>query len=303
MNITQTASGKSLEYAVALELSKVTGGPLTGNLAVSAPHKAYQHSNEQGRLNRAAFKVTEFLIHHDSQLKNATAVTLQSDQLGQHGDVRDIIVTTSKNEQVGISVKNNHAAIKHSRLSDRIDFGKQWAGCPVSSQYFDQVKPIFSQLSHWQSTKEITLFSKIPNKAASIYLPVLTAFEDELNRLCMKNGELFVSRMFEYLLGTHDFYKVIKCDKDSNVTIQSMNMKGTLGWGRKWKIPNQIESIRRKARSNSTLHVSFAGGWLLSFRLHNARSLIEPSLKFDIQLIGMPAKVSQHQIPLGWLCV
>lgn len=32
--------------------------------------------------------------------------------------------------------------------------------------------------------------------------------------------------------------------------------------------------------------------WQISFRIHNASSRIEPSLKFDIQLIGIPQSVT-----------
>ncbi len=36
-------------------------------------------------------------------------------------------------------------------------------------------------------------------------------------------------------------------------------------------------------------------GWQISFRIHNASTLIEPSLKFDIQLIGNPPVLfTQH---------
>ena len=37
-------------------------------------------------------------------------------------------------------------------------------------------------------------------------------------------------------------------------------------------------------------------GWQLSFRIHNATSRIERSLKFDIQIIGQPPQLSQHHI-------
>ncbi|WP_374110347.1 HaeIII family restriction endonuclease [uncultured Streptococcus sp.] len=33
-------------------------------------------------------------------------------------------------------------------------------------------------------------------------------------------------------------------------------------------------------------------GWTISFRIHNASSRIEPSLKFDIQLIGFPSAIT-----------
>lgn len=29
-------------------------------------------------------------------------------------------------------------------------------------------------------------------------------------------------------------------------------------------------------------------GWQISFRIHNASSKVEPSLKFDVELIGQP---------------
>lgn len=32
-------------------------------------------------------------------------------------------------------------------------------------------------------------------------------------------------------------------------------------------------------------------GWAISFRIHNASSRIEPSLKFDIQLVGIPLEI------------
>jgi len=98
-------------------------------------------------------------------------------------------------------------------------------------------------------------------------------------------------------LGREDYYKVVCQPK--KVYIQSTNIKGTLKWGGKWKIPDRIEQIKRKENSKSTILVSFSGGWQLSFRLHNARSIIEPSLKYDIQFVGLPQNVARHEIPLS----
>ena len=47
--------------------------------------------------------------------------------------------------------------------------------------------------------------------------------------------------MFQYLLGRYDFYKVVK--EDSHVAIQSFNINGSLKWGKKWKIPDRIDTI------------------------------------------------------------
>ena len=32
-------------------------------------------------------------------------------------------------------------------------------------------------------------------------------------------------------------------------------------------------------------------GWQFTFRIHNASTLVEPSLKFDIQIVGMPTAI------------
>ena len=38
-------------------------------------------------------------------------------------------------------------------------------------------------------------------------------------------------------------------------------------------------------------------GWIITFRLHNASSRVEPSLKFDVQLRGNPQELSTHHLP------
>ena len=73
-------------------------------------------------------------------------------------------------------------------------------------------------------------------------------------------------------------------------------MGGSLKWGQKWRIPGRIEQIQRVRGKTSTLRVTFEGGWQLSFRLHNARSKVEPSLKFDIKFVGMASTVARNEI-------
>ncbi len=52
------------------------------------------------------------------------------------------------------------------------------------------------------------------------------------------------------------------------------------------KLPTRLKEIERK--SHNTIIVSLDEGWEISFRIHNTRTLLEPSLKFDIQLISSP---------------
>ncbi len=297
MTFTQTLSGKAFEYQIAVEFSLYLDKLFLDSTAKTIAQKAYlAHSQEQqDKIQKAANEAVVFLCCHDERFKQAVSITLQDDKEGMVGDVRDVVINLLNGEAIGISAKNRHEAIKHSRLSDKIDFGKEWAEYPCSLDYMKRIAPVFADLR--VKSKEGLLFRDIPDKVNRYYLPVLMAFEDELRRLTEDFGQRFVTRMFQYLLGKYDFYKVIK--ENSHVAIHSFNITGELKWGHKWRIPDRIDSITRKRGSSNTLIISFTGGWQLSFRIHNASSRVEPSLKFDIQFIGMPQSINRHVIQIN----
>lgn len=293
----QTSHGKAFEYALANSFSEVTKTDIVENQPFYTAKGFYEslETEHQELLQKASDEAALFLQAHDKKIQKALAIELQNDGVGILGDVRDIIIEVPKKGQVGISAKHNHTAVKHSRLSDKIDFGKEWTDHPCSNKYFKTINPVFTQLREMREQK--MLFRDIQGKESRIYLPILVAFEDELKRLCESFRAIFVERFFRYLLGKHDFYKVIlNTGKFKEVVIQSVNIGGTLDYGKKWKIPDRIHSISRKPNSSNTIEVIFEGGWNISFRLHNASSKVEPSLKFDIRFVGLPSSVSSHQI-------
>ena len=297
MRAKEIRSGQAFEYSLALSLQRLVGGSIDQNrLNLLKPAYDVQASSERERVKKATGKVAQFIVDSDENVRNSDRIVLPKVSVGQGGDVRDIIMCAPGGVEVGISAKHRHRAVKHSRLSDKIDFGTTWTGHHVSALYWEAVKPVFGALREKRSASAgKALFRELPDKQADIYLPILKAFENELSRLCEAHGKFFVSRLFNYLLGLHDYYKVIK--ENGKVTVQSMNMNGTLKWGKKWCIPERVDSIKRKNHSSNTLFVSFAGGWQLSFRLHNATSRIEPSLKFDIQFANLlPQNVTRHEI-------
>ena len=134
-----------------------------------------------------------------------------------------------------------------------------------------------------------------------VYLPVLDAFIEELKRIDRKLGGGLAPRLVHYLLGEKDFYKVIADDGSRSTRIEAYNLSGTLGepslgikslYGRqKLKLPTRIIEIRHKDGSNNTVELTCDRGWQFSLRIHNASSEVEPSLKFDIQLVS---KLSSH---------
>ena len=71
-------------------------------------------------------------------MNDTLIITIAPDFFGQTGDVRDVILTKN-NWEIGISCKHNHQALKHQRLSNRIDFGLEWAGYPVSQNYWNTI--------------------------------------------------------------------------------------------------------------------------------------------------------------------
>lgn len=105
-----------------------------------------------------------------------------SDKQGQRGDVRDVLaIRSSQNWEIGVSAKNNHRAVKHSRLSNDIDFGEKWLNIPCSEKYFHAIKPIFDKLNELRKASNKTKkWESLGDYHTSIYVPILDAFKDEL---------------------------------------------------------------------------------------------------------------------------
>ena len=57
------------------------------------------------------------------------------------------------------------------------------------------------------------------------------------------------------------------------------------------ELPTRLVALEFKPGSNNTVEMFLDNGWQLSFRIHNASIKVEPSLKFDVQFIGMPTSV------------
>jgi type-2 restriction enzyme haeIII len=224
---------------------------------------------------------------------------IQSDDEGKKGDVRDIVIMRGNIDwEIGLSLKHNHFAVKHSRLSKKLDFGEKWYGIPCSEEYWKKVKPIFDFLEEEKEKK--TLWKEIVNKNEDVYFPLLEAFKIEILDQNRKNIKL-LENMLKYLLGKFDFYKVISIDNKKVTRVQSYNLYGTLnqdGVHEKRKIeipiiilPTRIVSLDFKPNSLTTLELYLNNGWQFTFRIHNAEKEVKPSLKFDIQIVGMPTSI------------
>lgn len=266
---------------------------------------------EQDTFRITASAAINFLIDIEPRLSNGISnedtlvLEIVSDQAGIAGDVRDVLIIRSLQKwEIGISAKNNHRAVKHSRLSLNIDFGEKWLGVPCSQKYFDEIKPIFDMLSDLKSKNKSTKWTSIENMHQVVYIPILNAFKKELLRLDHENPNIVAENLVQYLIGNEDFYKVIKGKK--KVEIQAYNLNGTLNLSfeskkpkakiPKLKLPSRLIEIVYQDNSTTTLLVSLNEGWQISFRIHNASSRVEPSLKFDINLVSAPHTLFTNHI-------
>ena len=305
----QTKTGKAFEYALLLELFEKLKDKTQVSIVENDPFETAKNcffgfnEDSQGGYRLTSSAAINFLIDVEPRLCSEVGkddileIEIVSDARGQSGDVRDILTVRSKQKwEIGISAKNNHRAVKHSRLSPRIDFGDKWLGLPCSDEYFSEIKPVFDMLSVIRENDRTAKWDVIENMHETVYVPVLNAFRRELMRLDKENPKIVPLKLVEYLIGNEDFYKVIR--GKNKVEIQAYNLHGTLNQEAndikpkakipKVKLPNRLIEVVYQGDSSTTLIVSLNEGWQISFRIHSAKSTVEPSLKFDINLISAP---------------
>lgn len=301
--------GQAYEYAwintLYQTLSSIRKTRIVNNSSLNANKKAWDimDSNIQELFNMSANSAVDTILELEPRMSEDDGSELllefQTDGAGIQGDVRDIVIKRDNIEwEVGLSIKHNHEAVKHSRLSHSLDFGKEWFAIPCSKQYWADVKPIFDRLKAEKVKGK--KWSDLSDKEEGVYVPLLKAFMNEVNRT-YKVDTSMPQKMVEYLIGTNDYYKVVSKDKERMTLIHTFNMHNTLNKPTKIKVsaisvpivklPTELIAMKFKTGSNNTVEMYLNNGWQLSFRIHNASTKVEPSLKFDVQFIGVPVSV------------
>ena len=306
----QVKNGKAFEYSIAKVYYEYLMGhgvnaEFVDNPAKNQAKEYYDAFDNavQSRFDLAARETIDTMVKIEPGLiaqksdKDLLRIFLQKDQEGESGDVRDVVFCREKPIwEVGFSAKNNNDAVKHSRLGRNLDFGQAWMGIPFSENYWQSISPIFSYI------EECVVAGKKWDdlgiaKRERIYVPLLNAFRDEVFRLNDRNPEV-PSLLVRYLIGSFPFYKIIKDDQHQMVVVKAFNINGELnktvnGFKSRYKtpkinLPTRIVELDFKEGSDTTLVMILDGGWEISFRIHNASTYVERSLKFDIKLLGNP---------------
>lgn len=306
----QVKNGKAFEYAIAKTYTDFLRGKgldvvLEENTALAAARKFFDEFPEfnKSRYTECALQTIDTMLRLEpglstqSNKEDKLYVTLTEDAEGENGDVRDIVFKRPKQKwEIGFSAKNNNDAVKHSRLSGVLDFGKSWVDVPCSEFYWNDIAPIFKYLG--ERKKKSQTWNDLGNdKASKVYVPLLRAFQKELLRINKENN-FIPQKLIKYLVGQFPFYKIIKDDAHNMVIVKAFNIQGELNktvnkQKAQYKtpqinLPTRIVEFEMKPDSDNTMNMILDGGWEISFRIHNASTKVEKSLKFDIKLLGNP---------------
>jgi len=302
--------GRAHEYACIIELylaiCRIRPCTILKDSSFTAAENAWNKldSDTQSSLKKSSVIEAETILELEKKItedgNDLLTILIQPDDAGKTGDVRDIlIVRRDIRWEIGLSLKHNHEAVKHSRLSGTIDFGKLWYELPCHDEYWNAVKPIFEDLE--QKRKNKIKWSSIENKWEHYYTPILNAFIKEVKTAYAENTRIS-SKMARYLLGRFDFYKVISLDRNKLILIQAYNFDGTLNKPSKTEspqidvpisiLPERIISIELSPKNpQTTVELFMDNGWTFTLRIHSADAIVESSLKFDVSLISKPATV------------
>lgn len=304
--------GKAYEYACVLALQEIVAPirsiELEQNESLRIAKSRYENdisNQEKSDMLLSAKSGIEAIIEMEPKIiedgMDKLTISLQPDNIATKlGDIRDVLIIRRElSWEIGVSVKHNHAALKHSRLSATLDFGNVWLGTPCSQNYFNTIKPIFERLQTLKNSG--AKWNEMTDKEISVYMPILNAFKTELENINDSHSDI-TEKLIKYLIGSNgkDYYKLIH-NNNHTTTIMPFNLYGTLNLPAsdtnptivipKIKLPTRIIEFSYKTSSQTTLILTLDNGWSISFRIHNASTIVEPSLKFDIQLQSQPANI------------
>lgn len=305
-----TINGKAFEYACLRSLlahAKALDKDVSieANKAFVTAEKAFSavDDNAKTEMMAAANTAVKLIVPLEPKLMGGSGtllLTIATDAaaIGVDGDVRDVLCVRADDEEwtIGISCKHNHEGLRHPRITEGKDFGSDWIGVHCSREFMDEITPITNSLI--ENSENGTLWSQIDQKWDRYYVPILTAYLKEIQRMCNEDPTV-PEKLLSYFFGANDFYKVIMKSGSRTTTVEGFNMHGTLNvaCGKTKamtkvpviKMPTRLLDATFKAGTKTTIILTFDGGWSISMRLHNKDKIAKPtSLAWEVYLEGLP---------------
>ncbi|MDN4865725.1 HaeIII family restriction endonuclease [Priestia megaterium] len=251
-------------------------------------------NDEQEGMKRAANRIIAFLLEYEPWLKDEPITVEHVKATGGATDVSDIRLSSSR-KSIGISLKSNHDAVKHPRVSPTIDIAQNWLGISTDNEYMVETTEIFQHFNEYSQLNNYTKFKELSKveRDEMLYKPISKAFADLLIRsFNSKDGEVAVRHILPYLIGDRDFYKAKADFRRNELTVAAFDFNGTLGTRKRIHVPTRCLEVRVEKGQRDGMHnyisLNFDRGWEVKMRLHTASTMIENSLKWDVQFVGIP---------------
>ena len=263
-------NGRALEYAVSIELSKISNATLTERAIIDNTrdkHKFFAIPQElQQKYLTAAKKISHWV---GSQFLNQI-ITI--DRLpDSNTSVADIAVF-SKINKIEISLKHNHFALKHPRpysFAQACGYDRNTINDIFHRKLMDAVDRKFRALA-------VGKLNYNQCELSALYTDVYSACETSINSW-ISDGSL-AKQLFGFLVN-NGFYKII-VETGSGVSVKVQDYLSLAS----------VNSITASTQSQY-LTLTFSNGWKITLRVHTAATKIsrapnQLSLKFDAQKVA-----------------
>ncbi|WP_394899136.1 HaeIII family restriction endonuclease [Clostridium paraputrificum] len=267
--------GRAFEYALCSKIASSFSNISLTDRAIAEQEKDIHYYNSLNHEEKVKYDISTTKICNSwliSKLNSRMLYTLDRlpDSAGVNGDVTDIRIENT-NTIINISLKHNHNALKHPRLT-RVP---TWIGInsdPSYSQAYARVWSNFHTLAR-NLSPDSTLFSELiainPNFIFdNLYNPLCSLVASYLDENINNSNQ--VELLFKFMVGRYNFYKII--DRRDYLLIQDFI---------DLEMPTDVE-INHIAKSY--IEMIFNNGVVLTLRLHTASSRMSTnSVKFDVR--------------------
>ncbi|MCK8828545.1 HaeIII family restriction endonuclease [Natroniella acetigena] len=307
MSPTPAQRGYAFEYAnirSALDVFNCEATPETIDWCKTKGEKYFNKlpKTMAKEMETASIELMNFFENLDDDIFDCIFVEKTGEKSGKK-DVTDIrFFNEKRDKEVGISLKSNHDAARHQRVSPRIDIGEEWLGVPADEQYWNDIRDTFNNLEEYCDRNDIIKFKELGDKKNELlYKPACDAVANYLNRAFNKYGEKVMKNLIIYLVGEKDFYKAKANFNKKRLVVKSYNLRGELNAGEQLPLPTNCLEVSAAKSSRGTpnrVRIILDNGWNINMRIHTASSKVESSLKFDTQLIDSPAERWEKKISL-----
>ncbi|MBD2057801.1 HaeIII family restriction endonuclease [Oculatella sp. FACHB-28] len=266
--------GRVLEYLIVEEIIKIQPGITLTQRAKSAQDRDVDKLREINptllqQLNWATYALLSKWLEPQFHVSKQAPITIDRLPDQNQTDVTDIRITLP-GDTVNLSIKHNHAALRHQRPSTT----PIHCGYPRNSLEMQQFKQQYQEItrSFMLQTGQAEFFADLPYPLIeqSLYTPVCDLVAQFINA----HSHVCTSNLFEYLVGSKDYYKII---------VDTHTQKLKIHHFASIQAPTSLTAIVNRQYVELTLN----NGWQIAMRLHTASSRLKksPSLKFDTKAL------------------